>query len=96
MRFSHEYSKLKKQVFTTIRRNSGYYRIGGLYGVDTPEQSFTAVVIDSKLIVKTDIDEALAHNDADMSAKELIGILERWYGKKYDDFVLLTLEKENN
>lgn len=42
---------------------------------------------------KAHISEQLAQNDADCSKEELIAMLEKWYGKKFDDFVLLTLEK---
>ena len=34
------------------------------------------------------------HRINDMSAKELVALLEKWYGKTFDDFVLLTLEKQ--
>ena len=93
MIFTHEYSILKKKVFTTIRKNSGFYKIGHSYQVHTPGQNFKAKVIKSKAISKFEINDSLARNDADMSAVELILLLDRWYGKTFDDFVLLTLEK---
>jgi len=93
MVFTHEYSILKKKVFTTIRRNTSFYKIGHSYQVHTPEQSFKARVIKSKAISKFEIDDSLAQSDADMSAVDLILLLDRWYGKTFDDFVLLTLEK---
>ncbi|GAH46721.1 unnamed protein product [marine sediment metagenome] len=46
-----------------------------------------------ELINKLEIDDSLAQSDADMSAVDLILLLDRWYGKTFDDFVLLTLEK---
>ena len=93
MIFTHEYSILKKKIFTTIRKNSNFYKVGHSYQVHTPEQSFKARVIKSEAISKFDISETLARNDADMSAVDLILLLDRWYGKRFDDFVLLTLEK---
>jgi len=93
MIFTHEYSILKKKVFTSIRRNTGFYKIGHSYQVHTPEQSFKAKVIKSKAISKSEIDDSLARSDADMSAVDLILLLDRWYGKTFDDFVLLTLKK---
>lgn len=93
MIFTHEYSILKKKIFTTIRKNTNFYKVGHSYQVHTPEQSFKAKVIKSKAISKFKIDETLARNDADMSAVELVALLDKWYGQTFDDFVLLTLEK---
>ncbi|GAH73572.1 unnamed protein product [marine sediment metagenome] len=93
MIFTHEYSILKKKIFTTIRRNTGFYKVGHSYQVHTPEQTFKAKVIKSKAISKLEIDDSLAQSDADMNAVDLILLLDKWYGKKFDDFVLLTLRK---
>jgi len=93
MIFTHEYSILKKEIFITIRRNTGFYKVGHSYQVHTPEQTFKAKVIEAEAISKFEIDDCLAQSDADMSAVELILLLDRWYGKTFDDFVLLTLEK---
>ncbi len=93
MKFSHEYSKLSKKVFTTIRKNTNFYRIGQICQIQTPEQSFKAKVVGSGLIKKVEINDYLAQEDADMKAEKLIALLEKWYGKRFDDFVLLTLEK---
>jgi len=93
MIFTHEYSILKKKIFTTIRRNTSFYKVGHSYQIHTPEQSFKAKVIRVELINKLEIDDSLAQSDADMSAVDLILLLDRWYGKTFDDFVLLTLEK---
>lgn len=93
MKFSHEYTKLSKKIFTTIRRNNNFYKIGHTYQIQTPKQNFKAKVIEGELISKTEIDDHLARNDADMIAQELVVLLETWYGKIFDDFVLLTLER---
>ena len=45
-------------------------------------------------MAKKDITEELAQSDADCSREELIAMLEGWYGKEFDNFVLLTFEKE--
>ncbi|GAH30398.1 unnamed protein product, partial [marine sediment metagenome] len=87
MIFTHEYSILKKKIFTTIRRNTSFYKVGRSYQVHTPEQSFKAKVIKSKAISKLEIDDSLAQSDADMSAVDLILLLDRWYGETFDDFV---------
>lgn len=94
VKFSHEYIKLSKKIFSTIRRNNNRYKMGHIYQIRTPKQNFKAKVIGSELISKTEIDDHLAQSDADMIAGgELVTLLEKWYGKIYDNFVLLTLEK---
>ncbi|MBA7517306.1 hypothetical protein ES705_09359 [subsurface metagenome] len=93
MKFTHEYRILKKKVFTSIRKNTGFYKIGRIYQINTPEQNFKAKVIEAEAISKFEIDDSLAQSDADMSAVELIVLLDKWHGKRFDDFVLLTLER---
>lgn len=93
MRFSKEYSKFKKKEFTTIRKNTGFYKLGNIYQVITPLQRFKARMISHRRLRKFDITEEFAQSDADCSRAELIAMLEKWYGKKFDDFVLLYLER---
>ncbi len=93
MKFTHEYSKLKNDEFTTIRKNSGYYKKGDITSIETPNSKFRAGIIDDIPIKKRDITEIIAWKDADCKRKELIKMLEKWYGKKYDDYVLLYLKK---
>jgi len=93
MKFTSEYSKLKKQKFTTIRKNRGYYKVGANYLIGTPEQTFIAQVIDIQAITKSQITDELALDDADCTANELKNKLETWYGKQYDNFILLTLRR---
>ena len=95
MRFSKDYSKLDKPIFTTIRKVSAYYRICGIHKIKTPTKEFKAMIVAGEIIAKKDITEELAQSDADCSKAELIAMLEKWYGKGFDDFVLLTLEKES-
>lgn len=97
MRFSKDYSKLDNPIFTTIRKNTKHYRLGaGTEGckIQTPTRQFKAYLIEIKTLKKKQITEKLAHSDADCSKTELIAMLEKWYGKKFDDFLLLTLKKE--
>jgi hypothetical protein len=42
---------------------------------------------------KEDITVQTAMEDAECSREELIDKLEKWHGKKYDDFVLLVIGK---
>lgn len=92
MKFSRDYSKLDNPTFTTIRKYPGYM-IGQIIPINTPTRKFMARVKDANWINKALITEKLARSDADCSKKELIAMLEKWYGKKFDDFVLLTLER---
>ncbi len=94
MKFSHEYKKLSWNYFSTIRKNTNWYKIGRVYQIKTPRQNFKAKVIESNPISKSEINDLLAQNDADMTAKELITQLEKWHGKKFDNFVFLVLEKQ--
>ena len=94
MKFSKDYSKLDKPIFTTIRKNTGYYRIKNVYGIHTPTKEFLGRVIITEPLNKNSITEKIAQEDADCSKAELIAMLEKWYGKQFDDFILLTLAKE--
>jgi len=94
MKFSKDYSKLDKLTFTTIRKASNYYRICGSYKIKTPTREFRAMIVAGETIAKKDITEELSHSDADCTREELITMLESWYGKGFDNFVLLTLQKE--
>ena len=93
MRFTHEYSKLGKHVFTTIRKGTSVYRKGRTYSITTPSERFYAKVIQRNHLMKADITERFAQVDADCSRDMLIKQLEKWYGKHYDDFVKLKLER---
>ena len=98
MRFSKDYSKLEKDVFTTIRksRRSKPYIFGNSWFIESPTWQFRAQLIGVQKITKGMITEELAYSDADCSRGELIAMLEKWYGKEFDDFVLLTLKKETS
>jgi hypothetical protein len=93
MIFSHEYTKLKKSIFTTIRKNAGYYQVGKWVRITTPEQKFSAVITNIIPIKKEQIDDNVAQMDADCDAEQLIDMLEQWYGPKYNDFILIYMEK---
>jgi len=93
MKFSKEYSKLALEEFTTIRKFSMYYRVGSKINIRTPIRTFQAIVLSRAVIHKDQITEELAQSDADCSREELISMLEKWYGKRFDDFILLRLRK---
>lgn len=91
MKFSKDYAKLRHNEFTTIRKNTGYYKCGSIRWIKTPSKCFSAEIINIIHIQKKDITEEIAYKDADCSKAELIVMLEKWYGKEFDDFVLITL-----
>jgi hypothetical protein len=93
IRFSHEYSKLKKNCFTTIRKNTKYYQDGEIYKIVTPKQKFMARIAGRKETKKQWITEEIAWMDADCSREKLIKMLETWYGKKFNDFIFIFLRK---
>lgn len=93
MKFSKEYSKLKRKAFTTIRRNNGFYKVGQTITIKSPDQTFKAEIFQVDLITKEKISDAVAKFDADCTKEELITMLEKWYGKEYNDFVMIGLRK---
>ena len=91
MKFSKDYEKLGWVVFTTIRKNTENYKLGHIYTIKTPQYSFKAKVIGLLPIKKKDITENLAQVDADVTAETLKRKLENWYGKEFNDYLLITL-----
>jgi hypothetical protein len=89
MKFSHEYSKLKKTEFTTIRQNKRFYKEKQTVFCDTPKQQFSAFITKIERIKKKDITEELAQSDADCSRADLIQMLVDWYGPVYDNFIVI-------
>ena len=95
MKFSKMYTKFKQDKFTTIRKHSNHYVVGRVIKVVTPEGMFKARVTKRDGLTKQGITDELAMSDADCSREELIEILNRWYGKKHNDYVLIHLERVN-
>jgi hypothetical protein len=95
MKFSHDWPKFSNHRFTTIRKDDGYYRTGRKYLCRTPTKTFYAKIVHMRHIRKEDITEEIAQADADTDKESLIKLLERFYGRDYDGFVLTTLEKVN-
>jgi hypothetical protein len=94
MKSSKDYSKFKNEVFTEIRKwQDNYNNIGDVKILHTPTQNIKAKIIKKERIKKADITEELAQADFDDSRDALIKQLEIWYGKKFDDFALLTMKR---
>jgi len=93
MKFSKDYSKLSLDEFTTIRKRSSMYWPGGIIMISTPTKRFKAEIISRIRIDKSFITDELARTDADCTQEELITILGKWYGKSFDDFVLLKMRR---
>ena len=93
MKFSKQYEKLSDTVFTTIRKNNGFYNLWRTYSITTPQNKFRATIIGLTPIKKLDIFNALSLYDAECDKYSLCDMLEKWYGKKHDDYVLITMIK---
>jgi len=92
MKFSKNYEKLGWVTFTTIRKNTGKYKLGNTYTVDVlGSGKFKARVIGLLPIRKEEITSDLAQADAECTREELVRMLEGWYGPVFDDYVLITL-----
>lgn len=91
MKFSKNYEKLGWVIFTTIRKNTGKYRLGDIHTMNTPMGKFNAKVIGLYLIKKEEITDSLANIDAETTKEGLIKMLDTWYGRGFDDYVLITL-----
>ena len=91
IRFSTNWEKLNWVVFTTIRKNTGSKKVGQIHTIKAPGCEFKAKVIGIYPIKKLDITDDLAFIDAYTDRKDLISMLEGWYGKDFNDFVLITL-----
>lgn len=95
MKFSKEYNKLSYPVFTTIRQNKGYYKQGQTIKVYTPKQEFMVEILSIVCITKKQMTDTISHLDAECSREYLLSMLERWYGKNADEYILLTLGKRS-
>ena len=93
MKFTHHYSKLDYPVFTTIRQNKGWYKVGQHIAIQEPHGEFQAQIVSIRQITKKDITHVMAQRDADCDTERLIDKLEEWYGELYNDFILITLMK---
>jgi len=91
MKFSENWEKLNWVIFTTIRKNTGRYKLGNVYTMVLPNCKFKARVVGILPIKKKEITNDLAKIDADTTKEGLIHMLEKWYGKKFDDYILITL-----
>jgi hypothetical protein len=91
MKFSKEYSKLQYPIFTTIRQNYGYYKVGQTIGIDTPKQSFCAEIVSIRNIQLCHISETIALRDADCTTEELVLLMKKFYQSNANDLILITL-----
>ena len=93
MKFSKSYSKLNYPIFTTIRQDKGYYKVGQIINVNTPETSFEAEILAIRELSNADITENMARVDADCSKQKLQGLMNLFYREKAEELILLTLAK---
>lgn len=93
MKFSKEYSKLQYPIFTTIRQNKGYYKIGQKILITTPNNTFEAEIVSIRNIQLHQISETLAFRDADCTAEDLCTLMKKFYQSNANDLILITLMK---
>ena len=91
MRFTKNYEKLNRALFTTIRKNTKMYKLGNIYEIQTPNFKLYAKIIGRYPITKIQITDKLAMADAECSRDQLVQMLDKWYGKDFDDYILITL-----
>jgi len=94
MKFSKDWPKLKNQTFTTIRKRGNRYQLGRTYTIVSPSETFRAKLVSRETLKKSEISDGLARKDANCTRIELLKILEKWYGKEFDDFEILYLRRE--
>ena len=94
MKFSKNWKKLSEPYFTTIRKNTGRYRLGSECTINAPRGKFKAYIIGLMMIKKEDITDMMAKYDAETDRNGLISMLEGWYGKTFNDYILITLKSE--
>ena len=93
MKFSHHYTKLDYPVFTTIRKNRGYYKAGQRILIQEPYSEFKAEIVSIRYISLLNITENIANKDADCTKAELIKLMQRFYKDEANDLILITLMK---
>jgi len=104
--FSHDYSKLKNDSFTTVRWTDKYYRVGRIYdivltnlGLGYEQTLFQAKCVKIELRRINQLNEDFVRSDADCSLDEFIRMMKGWYKNKPDwkdinsEMQVLYLEK---
>ena len=70
LKFSHEYSKLKDRVFTTIRRGMPKFDPGELVECKTPTQTFNAIILYAICMETDQLPTDLLIYDTDQPTRE--------------------------
>lgn len=91
MKFTTQWKKLSYPVFTTIRQDKGYYKVGQNIPIETPKESFRAEIVSIREMTQYDITNTIAYRDADCSKEAFDNLLYRFYGNNIGDLILLTL-----
>lgn len=106
--FGKKYSKLGKQLITTVRWLDSIYRLGKVYPVYIIAQNMFHAKYEQgdyqliKLELKQlkDLSDEFIRQDADCSREEFMEMMEHWYSKKKDwkgedsEVQVLTLWKQ--
>lgn len=91
MKFTTDWKKLDYPIFTTIRQDKGYYKVGQVINIETPTKKFQAEIVSIREMVQEDITETMALRDADCSKQEFDALLYKFYKDKVGNLIMLTL-----
>lgn len=85
VKFSHDYPKLERECFTTIRRRDKGLKLGESYRVKSPSHDFRAVLTNKVKIRLTDIPDRILFFDTNTSSREeAYNLLNSFYKKQLD------------
>jgi len=93
MKFTTEWKKLDYPIFTTIRQDKGYYRVGQRIPIETPSQCFMVEIVSIRKMIQEDITDTMALRDADCTKQEFNALLYKFYKDNVGSLILLTLMK---
>ena len=91
--FSHEYSKLEHDVFSTIRLHDKGLKIGEICNIKTPSKAFKAKLINKDHVKLAELSTEFLINDTDTETrKEALDVLNSFYNA-IEDVTVLFFEK---
>lgn len=70
IKFTHDYPKLDKDCFTTIRRRDKGLKVGQSYPIKSPSKKFRAVLTNKVQVRLTDIPDNILFFDTNTTSRE--------------------------
>ena len=91
--FSHEYSKLANDVFSTIRLHDKGLKVGEICNIKTPSRTFKAKLINKDQVKLAELSTEYLTNDTDTETRvEALDVLNSFYSA-IEDVTILFFEK---